>query len=148
LTSIWATPYTSEHLIARICGRLIGTEFSFLDLLAYGVGIGFNLLPALLLASPCLCKTKSSKLQSGLPIPGGKHLDDGIVRRQITSGPHRLKRGGESRFKVANSSDHHLDRRLASDMVQYWHCGPDERALAESRLLFVVGRQVTQVVIE
>jgi hypothetical protein len=30
----------SKHLITRICARLMGTQFSFLDLLAYGVGIG------------------------------------------------------------------------------------------------------------
>jgi hypothetical protein len=40
LTMIPAHMLASEHLIARICGRLMGTEFSFLDLLAYGVGIG------------------------------------------------------------------------------------------------------------
>jgi len=39
-TMIPARMLTSEHLIARICARLMGTEFSFLDLLAYGVGIG------------------------------------------------------------------------------------------------------------
>ncbi len=30
----------SEHFIVRICARLMGTEFSFLDLLTYAVGIG------------------------------------------------------------------------------------------------------------
>jgi hypothetical protein len=40
LTMIPAHMLGSEHLIIRICARLIGTEFSFLDLLAYGVGIG------------------------------------------------------------------------------------------------------------
>jgi hypothetical protein len=40
LTMIPARLLTSEHWIVRICARLIGTEFSFLDLLAYGVGIG------------------------------------------------------------------------------------------------------------
>ncbi len=40
LTMIPARMLASEHLIARICARLMGTEFSFLDLLAYGVGIG------------------------------------------------------------------------------------------------------------
>ena len=39
LTMIPAHMLASEHLTARICGRLLGTEFSFLDLLAYGVGI-------------------------------------------------------------------------------------------------------------
>jgi hypothetical protein len=40
LTMIPARMLASEHLIVRICARLMGTEFSFLDLLAYGVGIG------------------------------------------------------------------------------------------------------------
>jgi len=39
LTMIPAHMLANEHLIVRICGRLLGTEFSFLDLLAYGVGI-------------------------------------------------------------------------------------------------------------
>ena len=40
LTMIPAHMLSSEHLITRICARLVGVEFSFLDLLAYGVGIG------------------------------------------------------------------------------------------------------------
>ncbi len=40
LTRIPAHMLASEHVTARICARLMGTEFSFLDLLAYGVGIG------------------------------------------------------------------------------------------------------------
>lgn len=40
LTLIPLHMLASEHLITRICARLMGTEFSFLDLLAYGVGIG------------------------------------------------------------------------------------------------------------
>jgi hypothetical protein len=40
LTMIPAHMLASEHWIARICARLMGTDFSFLDLLAYGVGIG------------------------------------------------------------------------------------------------------------
>jgi len=40
LTMIPARMLASEHLMVRICARLMGTEFSFLDLLAYGVGIG------------------------------------------------------------------------------------------------------------
>ena len=40
LTMIPARMLESEYLMVRICARLIGTEFSFLDLLAYGVGIG------------------------------------------------------------------------------------------------------------
>jgi len=39
LTMIPAHMLASEHLIVRICARLIGSEFSFLDLLAYGTGI-------------------------------------------------------------------------------------------------------------
>ena len=39
LTMIPARLLTNEHLVVRICGRLIGTEFSFRDLLAYSVGI-------------------------------------------------------------------------------------------------------------
>ena len=40
LTMIPAHMLASDHLITRICARLMGVEFSFLDLLAYGVGIG------------------------------------------------------------------------------------------------------------
>ena len=40
LTMIPAHMLASEHLMTRICARLIGVEFGFLDLLAYGVGIG------------------------------------------------------------------------------------------------------------
>ena len=40
LTMIPARMLASEHPITRICARLMGAEFSFLDLLAYGVGIG------------------------------------------------------------------------------------------------------------
>lgn len=39
LTMIPAHMLASEHLMTRICARLIGVEFSFLDLLAYAVGI-------------------------------------------------------------------------------------------------------------
>lgn len=39
LTMIPARLLTNEHLMARITARLIGTEFSFRDLLAYSVGI-------------------------------------------------------------------------------------------------------------
>ena len=39
LTMIPAHLLTSSHLIVRICARLMGTEFSFLDLLTYAVGI-------------------------------------------------------------------------------------------------------------
>ena len=39
LTMIPARMLASECLITRICARLIGVEFSFLDLLAYAVGI-------------------------------------------------------------------------------------------------------------
>ena len=40
LTAIPASLLASDYLVVRICARLMGTEFSFLDLLAYGVGIG------------------------------------------------------------------------------------------------------------
>jgi len=40
LTMIPAHMLASEHWVTRICARLMGVEFSFLDLLAYGVGIG------------------------------------------------------------------------------------------------------------
>src|SRR5882724_13265647 len=40
LTMIPAHMLVSEHLMTRICARLMGVEFSFLDLLAYVVGIG------------------------------------------------------------------------------------------------------------
>jgi hypothetical protein len=39
LTMIPAHMLASHHLIVRVCARLLGTEFSFLDLLAYAVGI-------------------------------------------------------------------------------------------------------------
>src|SRR6185436_19396185 len=39
LTAIPAHLLGSEYLVARICARLMGTEFSLLDLLAYGAGI-------------------------------------------------------------------------------------------------------------
>ncbi|HTB11126.1 MAG TPA: DUF2809 domain-containing protein [Bryobacteraceae bacterium] len=39
LTMIPAHMLASQHLMARISARLLGTEFSFLDLFAYGVGI-------------------------------------------------------------------------------------------------------------
>jgi hypothetical protein len=39
LTMIPAHMMASDHLLSRICARLMGTEFSFLDLLAYAVGI-------------------------------------------------------------------------------------------------------------
>ena len=40
LTMIPAHMLASEHLMTRICARLMGVEFAFLDLLAYAVGIG------------------------------------------------------------------------------------------------------------
>ncbi len=40
LTMIPARMLASELLLTRICARLLGVEFSFLDLAAYGVGIG------------------------------------------------------------------------------------------------------------
>ena len=40
LTMIPAHLLANEHVLVRICARLMGTEFSFLDLIAYAVGIG------------------------------------------------------------------------------------------------------------
>jgi len=40
LTRIPAQLVASDHLAVRICGRLLGTQFGFLDLAAYAVGIG------------------------------------------------------------------------------------------------------------
>jgi hypothetical protein len=40
LTMIPAGMLASEHLWVRVLARLMGTQFSFLDLLAYAVGIG------------------------------------------------------------------------------------------------------------
>jgi hypothetical protein len=40
LTMIPAHMLASEHMMVRVCARLLGVQFSFLDLLAYGVGIG------------------------------------------------------------------------------------------------------------
>ncbi len=40
LTMIPAHLLASKYFVARICARLMGTEFSLLDLLAYGLGIG------------------------------------------------------------------------------------------------------------
>jgi hypothetical protein len=39
LTMIPAHLLQNEHVMVRICARLMGTEFSFLDLLTYAVGI-------------------------------------------------------------------------------------------------------------
>jgi hypothetical protein len=44
LTSIPAHLLANEHVMVRICVRLMGTEFSFLDLLTYAVGIAFIFL--------------------------------------------------------------------------------------------------------
>src|SRR5205823_14883065 len=44
LTMIPAHMLASDHLMTRICARLMGVEFSFLDLLAYGLGIGCTYL--------------------------------------------------------------------------------------------------------
>ena len=40
LTMIPAHMLASEHLMTRLCAQLMGVEFRFQDLLAYGVGIG------------------------------------------------------------------------------------------------------------
>jgi hypothetical protein len=39
LTMIPAHPLANEHVVVRICARLMGTEFSFLGRLTYAVGI-------------------------------------------------------------------------------------------------------------
>jgi len=44
LTLIPAQMLSSEHMVTRIAARLLGVQFSFLDLLAYGVGIGLIFL--------------------------------------------------------------------------------------------------------
>ena len=44
LTMIPAHLLANEHVMVRICVRLMGTEFSFLDLLTYAVGIAFIFL--------------------------------------------------------------------------------------------------------
>ena len=40
LTGIAAGMLKSEFVVVRICARLMGTAFGWLDLAAYGVGIG------------------------------------------------------------------------------------------------------------
>jgi hypothetical protein len=40
LTGLAAGMLRSEHLAARACARLMGTQFSAIDLLAYAAGIG------------------------------------------------------------------------------------------------------------
>jgi hypothetical protein len=40
LTMVPAHMLASKHWVMRVCARLIGVEFSFRDLLAYGLGIG------------------------------------------------------------------------------------------------------------
>ncbi|HEX3748092.1 MAG TPA: DUF2809 domain-containing protein [Bryobacteraceae bacterium] len=40
LTGVPADMVRSGSLAIRVCGRLLGTEFSVFDLVAYGVGIG------------------------------------------------------------------------------------------------------------
>jgi Protein of unknown function (DUF2809) len=40
LTMIPARMLASGHMTTRICARLMGVEFSFVDLLSYAVGIG------------------------------------------------------------------------------------------------------------
>jgi hypothetical protein len=44
LTLIPHQMLSSAHLILRICARLLGTEFSFSDLVAYGIGIALMYL--------------------------------------------------------------------------------------------------------
>jgi hypothetical protein len=40
LTGVPSSMFRSDYAIVRVCGRLLGTDFSVLDLLAYAVGIG------------------------------------------------------------------------------------------------------------
>jgi len=40
LTRIPAQLLANEHFALQVVGRLLGTQLSFLDLLAYGVGVG------------------------------------------------------------------------------------------------------------
>ena len=40
LTQVPAEMFRSRYLVIHACGRLLGTEFSVFDLLAYSVGIG------------------------------------------------------------------------------------------------------------
>ena len=40
LTGVPAQMLASENSVTRVCARLMGVQFSTLDLLAYGVGIG------------------------------------------------------------------------------------------------------------
>jgi len=40
LTMVPVHMLASENVVVRLCARLLGTEFSFFDLLAYVVGIG------------------------------------------------------------------------------------------------------------
>jgi hypothetical protein len=44
LTMLPARMLASNHLMVRLCARLLGTQFSYLDLVAYAVGIGFMYL--------------------------------------------------------------------------------------------------------
>jgi len=52
LTMIPAHMLASQHLITWISARLLGVEFSFLDLLAYGVGIACIYLVDISLPGP------------------------------------------------------------------------------------------------
>jgi hypothetical protein len=64
LTMIPAHMLASEHLTTRICARLMGVEFSFLDLLAYGVGIGCIYLADSCLADSCQPRSNSAVIFS------------------------------------------------------------------------------------
>jgi hypothetical protein len=60
LTLIPAQMLASEHAVMRICARLLGTEFSALDLLAYAVGIA------------CVYFTDSSSARATGQSPAGR----------------------------------------------------------------------------
>lgn len=62
LTAIPLALTQSGHLLLRICGRLLGTTFSWLDLAAYLAGIA-----VVLLVEGCWCKQARSAAGSSRP---------------------------------------------------------------------------------
>jgi hypothetical protein len=58
LTKIADRMLASVHLLVRVCARLMGTQFSFLDLLTYAVGIAcIGLADARLTGAGCRAVT-------------------------------------------------------------------------------------------